>query len=141
MRENDILAPEDVLKLVDKAGTTRDAAFIYTLFETGCRLSEWLNINYSDVSLDGRIATVEVDGKTGKRKVYLINSLSYFRDWLNVHPRKKEDDFPIWVSMERLTYSQRIHASSLRKNLQRIKKLFLFPSALAAFLYLAPACL
>ncbi|MDD5162714.1 MAG: tyrosine-type recombinase/integrase [Candidatus ainarchaeum sp.] len=121
--EKDILTPEDVLAMVNKAGTTRDAAFIYTIFETGCRASEWLNIKYSDISLEGRTATIKVDGKTGKRTVYLINSLSYLRDWLNVHPFKDKDDFPIWISMERLSYGHRILLGSMRKNLLRIKKM------------------
>lgn len=123
INEKDVLTPEDVLAMVNKAGNTRDAALVYTLFESGCRVSEWLNIKYSDISLEGRTATVEVDGKTGQRKVYLINSLSYFRDWLNVHPFKERDDFPIWVSMERLTFGHQILATSVRKNLVRIKRL------------------
>jgi len=123
MNEKDILTPEEVLEMVKKAGNTRDAALIYTLFETGCRISEWLNIKYSDIQLDGRTATVEVDGKTGERKVYLIKSLSYFRDWLNVHPLKDQDDFPIWVSMESTTFGHQILPCSVRKNFLRIKKL------------------
>ncbi len=120
--EQDLLTEEDVLALVQKASNTRDAAFIFSLYETGCRISEWLNVKYSDILIDGRVATVAVDGKTGPRKVYLIKSLPLFLDWLNVHPHKDKSDFSVWVSLETNTFGHQMLPCSVRKNLNIVKK-------------------
>jgi len=95
-----VLTKEEVMKLVGSISNTRDKALIYCLWESGCRISEFLGIKISDLKIDDRIVSFKVNGKTGERNCYLIESIPALMDWINVHPRKKEQDAPLWMNWE-----------------------------------------
>lgn len=122
LKPQEVLTKTDVLKLVAACNHTRDAALIHTLFETGCRDSEWRNINYSDLEINERVAKATVTGKTGRRNVYLVKSFPRLRDWLNAHPLRHKSDFPVWVSLNTFGEPKSIEASSWRKRLSRIRE-------------------
>lgn len=53
------------------------------------------------IQLDEFGATMIVNGKTGMRKVRLIDSLPDIRLWLNQHPLKNKPDAPLFVTERR----------------------------------------
>ncbi len=122
LKPQNVLTKTDILKLIEKSNNSRDAALIHTMYETGCRDGEWRTISFSDLQIDERIAKVEVNGKTGKRTVYLVKSFPRLRDWLNVHPLKHKPDFPIWVAFNNYGETGIINSGSWRKKLNVIKK-------------------
>ncbi|MEM4271405.1 MAG: tyrosine-type recombinase/integrase, partial [Candidatus Pacearchaeota archaeon] len=51
------------------------------------------------ICFDSKGAYFLVDGKTGTRRVRVVNSTPFLHAWLNVHPNKNEDNAPLWVNI------------------------------------------
>ncbi len=109
----ELLTEEEVIKAVDAAKYLRDKAFIYTLYESGCRIGELLTLQIKNVSFGEHVTSLVVAGKTGQRRIPLISSTSYLSIWLSMHPFKDNPDAPLWTkivdkwhpqSMEALSY-------------------------------------
>ena len=95
-----ILTDEDI-RGVAEAGCRKpkDKAFISVLHETGTRAAEFLNLKIGDILVKDGYAEVHVpDGKTGKRVVYIRNSLPYLLKYLDVHPFKNNLNSYLWIS-------------------------------------------
>lgn len=85
---DDLLTVEEIRMLVDAADNPRDRCLIFILYESGCRVGEIVGIRQKDIEIKKTHATVIVNGKTGARKIVLINSIGDLIHWMNVHPRK-----------------------------------------------------
>jgi len=104
LRPEELLTPREVKELVKGAPFTRDAAFIFSLFESGCRVtSEFLPLKIKDLQISKRYACFDVKGdlKTlhSERTCFLIRSWPYVRNWLNVHPSRDNPNAPLWPVM------------------------------------------
>ncbi len=97
VRPDQILTEEEIKKLIETADNIRDKAIVSVLYESGCRIGEFLNMRIRDFRFDDFGAMITVDGKTGKRNVRLVNSIPYLKEWLRYHPNKKDDSW-VWVS-------------------------------------------
>lgn len=95
----DILTKEEILKMVSSTDNFRDKALIFSLYESGCRKGEWMNIRLKNIDLDKYGAVVVVSGKTGYRRVRLIDSVPDLTNWLNQHPNKDDPNSPLWVNL------------------------------------------
>ena len=93
-----ILTEEEIKKLIQVADNARDKAVVAVLYESGCRISEFLNIRLKNIKFDDYGAIINVSGKTGERSIRLVNSVPYLKEWLRYHPDKKEEN-GVWVSM------------------------------------------
>jgi integrase/ribosomal protein L40E len=96
----DILSEEEIRKLVDAAERQRDRALIFVGYESGCRAGELLGLRLRDVKLDRYGAVLLVKGKTGTRRVRLVQSVPDLQLWLNMHPLKGNPDAPLWISRQ-----------------------------------------
>ncbi|MFH1377108.1 MAG: tyrosine-type recombinase/integrase [Candidatus Woesearchaeota archaeon] len=96
---DDIFTKEDILKLVGCADNFRDKALVFTLYESGCRSGEWLNVRLKNVALDEYGAVVVVSGKTGSRRIRLLDSVPDLTSWLNQHPSKNDPEAPLWTNI------------------------------------------
>jgi integrase/ribosomal protein L40E len=96
----DILSEEDVRKLVDAAERQRDRALIFVCYESGARAGELLSLRLRDVKLDRYGAVLLLKGKTGTRRIRLIQSVPDLQLWLNMHPFKDDPDAPLWISRQ-----------------------------------------
>ncbi|MCK5343189.1 MAG: tyrosine-type recombinase/integrase, partial [Candidatus Heimdallarchaeota archaeon] len=85
---DDLLTVEEIRTLVDAADNPRDRCLIFVLYESGCRAGEIVGIRQKDIEIKKTHATVIVNGKTGARKIVLINSIGDLIHWMNVHPKK-----------------------------------------------------
>ena len=97
----DILNEAEVRKLVDAAERQRDRALIFVCYESGARAGELRSLRLRDVKLDRYGAVVLVKGKTGARRIRLVQSVPDLQLWLNMHPLKGNPDAPLWISRQR----------------------------------------
>ncbi len=95
----DILTEDEVIKLIQTARTTRDKAFITTLYESGCRIGELLTLQIKNVNFEKYITSIMVSGKTGQRRIPLLTSTPYLSRWIEEHPFKDDREAPLWVVM------------------------------------------
>lgn len=66
---DDVLSKEEIQKMLNKCGENiRDKAIIMTLYKTGVRASELLQLRIRDV----RKKTIEIEGKGGKYRAIII---------------------------------------------------------------------
>lgn len=93
----DLITDEDIEKMIKVADHPRDKAFLVCLAESGCRVGEILTLLVKNINFDDRGAFFLVDGKTGTRRVRVINATPYLHDWLNIHPNKDNPNSPLWV--------------------------------------------
>ena len=111
----DLLAEEDVKKLVEFAPTIRDKAYIITLYETGCRNGEMLSLKIKSVSFESQGTILRVHGKTGARRVMVITATPYLRDWINNHPLKDEPNAPLWIMTDGKALTQAGSSALLKR--------------------------
>lgn len=97
----EILTKEEVMNMVQAAGNPRDKAMLYCLWESGCRISEFLATKIGDLKIEDKIVSFKVDGKTGERNCFLIESIPSLLDWLNVHPDRNNKEAPLWINLEK----------------------------------------
>jgi integrase len=116
----EILTQEEVLKLIETAWRPRDKALISVLYESGCRISELLEMKRKDITFDQYGAVVMVHGKTGSRRVRLIISVPHLANWLeNYHPDKNREAY-VWVSLSTKNKGKRLNYCDIAYTLRTI---------------------
>ncbi len=95
----EILTEEDIKAMAEVAYTTRDRAFVLTLYESGCRIGEFLPIKLGQVSFDQYGAVLLVRGKTGDRRVRLVASSLALQRWIEEHPNKRDPNAYLWCKI------------------------------------------
>lgn len=94
---DEILTQDEVKHLLDAALTVRDKALIATLYESGCRIGELMGLKIKNIQFNTHGAVIYVFGKTGSRRILLIDSIPYLANWLSVHPSREQPEAPLWV--------------------------------------------
>lgn len=121
----DVLTQEEVKDMVDKTHNIFHKAFIASLYESGCRISEFRNIKLKDVEFDDMGCIIRVNGKTGQRRLRLIISVPYLSVWFNSHPLRLDRNGHLWVSLNKRKNPaeyQRITEFSIRRILKTAAK-------------------
>lgn len=106
LTDKDMITREEMEKLIEASANQRDKALWSVLYDSGIRHGELMDMVISDVEFDryGAILHVPITGKTGYRKVRIIgNSVSYLREWMNVHPRRTDEKAPLFCRIEQHT--------------------------------------
>ena len=99
----DILSIEDVTALIKYCESSRDKALIHLLYESGCRVGELTSLRVKDVSFDDFGAAIRVNGKTGMRRIRLVNSVPLIAEYLQLHKFRNEANAPLFYRMDRRT--------------------------------------
>ena len=94
VKAGDLLTREELAKLVDAAYTARGRAFLMMLYESGARIGELLNIKLIDLDFDPEGVLVTIDGKTGRRRIRLVESAEYLRKWVSI--ARKDNQTYLW---------------------------------------------
>ncbi|KXA93094.1 hypothetical protein AKJ66_02765 [candidate division MSBL1 archaeon SCGC-AAA259E22] len=94
----EILSLDEIEGLAEVAERLRDEALVWAGYESGCRSGELLGLKIRDVEFDGYGGQIVVDGKTGERRIRLVESVQHLKDWLSEHPKGSDPDAPIWLS-------------------------------------------
>jgi integrase/recombinase XerD len=90
----ELLTREEVERLVAAAHGLREKAMISVLYESGARIGEIVTLQRKHVSFDEYGAVLIVNGKTGMRRVRLVESAPILAEWMD----KIEGgaDAPVW---------------------------------------------
>lgn len=87
---NEVYTTEEIDKLIDVANNPRDKLLISLLYESGCRISELLNVKIKDIKFEDDYAMINVMGKTGNRSIPISKSIPLLKTWLNYYDKDKE---------------------------------------------------
>jgi site-specific recombinase XerD len=88
----------EVQKLIDSAPTLQKKAFLACMYESGARPEEFLRLMITDLRIDPDGAVFMLRGKTGERRVRIIAFAKLLQQWLEVHPLRKQNFYPLWIS-------------------------------------------
>lgn len=95
---SELLNEQEVLKMINYANSSRDKAIISSLYESGCRIGEFLKLKIKDLIFDKPGCIFIVHGKTGGRRIRIINSEPYMIDWINRHPDNNNPHAYLWLN-------------------------------------------
>jgi len=113
VKPEQLLNEDEVKIMIELADNARDKAIVAFLYESGCRIGEFLNMHIKDVSFDKFGAIVHVSGKTGSRDIRIVNCVPYLKEWIRYHPDNNAENW-FWVSkyekeVEKLNYMSISH--------------------------------
>lgn len=98
----DLLTESDRIRLLYACGeNARDRALIDYFYDSGTRPGEILNLQIKYVKFDQHGVILQVDGKTGTRKVRLVETIANLSAWLNVHPFRDNPNAPLWINLKK----------------------------------------
>jgi site-specific recombinase XerD/ribosomal protein L40E len=93
---DEILTPDEILRLIKAGNSSRDRAFISVLYEGGLRISDLSNLKWKDLVPDEYGYKCRVDDeeeKNGKQRFCrLVMSTQYIAQWYNDTPRRAPTD-------------------------------------------------
>ena len=92
------LEEEEVQKVIESAPTIQKRTFLACMYESGARPEEYLRLTNTDIRIDSKGAVLMLRGKTGERRVRVISFAKLLQQWLEVHPLRCENHYPIWIS-------------------------------------------
>lgn len=95
----DLLTRDDIDAMKAGCRNPRDRAFIALLYETGGRIGELIDLTVGDIEDHTHGRKVVIDGKTGQRRLPLVESVPALNQWLNDHPDPK-DSAPLWCQLQ-----------------------------------------
>ena len=117
----DMLTEKDIRKLLEANNHPRNRAFIMMLWETGARIEELLTLKVGDIEDHEHGLKVVVSGKTGERRIVLLQSVPYINDWLKIHPSREKTD-ALWVNINAKNSTEPINYRVILKMLRNTKK-------------------
>ncbi|HNW79886.1 MAG TPA: tyrosine-type recombinase/integrase [Methanoregulaceae archaeon] len=118
-----LLVKDDIRKLVKACDNQRDRALIMLLWDSGARISEVLSRNVGHVEIDKYGAVVIVDGKTGRRRLRLIDGVPDLQLWLQMHPYRSEPSAPLFLTNTRYGVGRkRLNLRTVENRLKYLKK-------------------
>ena len=94
----DLLTRDDIDALKDACRNDRDRAFIAMLYETGARIGELIDLTVGDIEDHKHGRKVVIDGKTGQRRLPLLEATPAINSWLNDHP-DPSNGAPLWCQL------------------------------------------
>jgi hypothetical protein len=110
---------EDILPMVDAAANLRDQALVTLAFDLGPRPGELFDLTVGSVTDHKYGLQVTVQGKTGQRSPVLIPSVPYVNRWLQIHPRRNDNDAPLFGQ---LSSGDRISNNRIRDILKELAR-------------------
>jgi integrase/recombinase XerD len=127
----ELITPGHIEELLEATCSIHDKAFIFCLWESGARIGELLSLRRKHVQFDCLGAILIVDGKTGMRRVRLMEAASILDEWISDRSFRQED--PIFPNTYR-AYVKRLKTLSKRAGI--IKRIYphLFRHSRATFL-------
>ena len=104
---DDILKPEEIIKLLDASLNSRDRALMALQYELGTRIWELCNLTWNDIQFDKNPqlgAVIYIYGKKTDRVRYGVStaglSYSYLIAWRNDYPGEPYGDNPVFVKLK-----------------------------------------
>jgi len=114
----DLLIEKEVELMIRNAIGVRDKALISFLWESGCRIGEIGNMKIKDVVFDEYGAKINLNGKTGSRRIRIVNSAPYLQEWINQHPRNEHNGY-LWTSLKGNSITHNRFSDILKRTAKR----------------------
>lgn len=93
VRKENLITKDEIEKFLNNLSKLEYKAIVILLYECGPRVSELVNIRLKDIVDKGTHYVIYLTvSKSRKRPLYLIESVPYLINWLNVHPDKNNPD-------------------------------------------------
>ena len=120
----DLLTVKEVRILADAAKNLREKALVLTMYETGARIGELLNMKIKDVEFDDYGAKVRLVGKTGPRWIRVVGSAPALSQWLTCdHPRKNNRESFVFCNIRPESKAgTQLGYAALKKILKQLQK-------------------
>ncbi|MDI6917876.1 MAG: DUF3435 domain-containing protein, partial [Thermoplasmatales archaeon] len=115
---DELLTEEEVKKMISHCRYSRDRALISICWESGCRVGELLTMQIKNVAFEDTITRIVVQGKTGMRRIPLIDSTPYLAEWIENHPFKDKPNVPLWVGIGNIGRNKPLDYAAFRKMLK-----------------------
>ena len=113
------LSIDEIRTMAEYANGIRGKALIWSLFETGARASEFLNIRIGNAVKKDNYHLLRIEfSKTFKRTLPVYEGHNYIDEWIKIHPMKDNLDaqlFPIKYSALN-QWLKRLGEKAIRKN-------------------------
>ncbi len=95
----EVMTEKDIKAIAETAYTTRDKSFVLALYESGCRIGEFLPLRLKHVNFDKYGVILNVTGKTGDRRIRLVASAFALQRWIEEHPQKNNPEAYLWCKI------------------------------------------
>jgi len=118
---NQLLTPEEAKQLIDATRNTRDRALLSILWETGARVGEIGNLKIGDLEFNKGECQANLYGKTGSRRVLLLESVRDLKEYLKVRNSTSPDDF-VFVLFGTRNYGSPITYGAVLRMLEQVTK-------------------
>jgi len=92
------LEEEEIKKLVEYGQSLQKKAFLACMYESGARPEEFLTLSNRDIMIDTKGVVFILRGKTGERRVRIIAYAKLLQQWLEIHPLRQQNEYPLWIS-------------------------------------------
>lgn len=129
----EIILPEEILteseayKTINATTNLRDRAFLSCLWSSGGRVGELGNaqIKHFQPTEKGNEAYLVLNGKTGMRRVLLVEGVLDILDWLKTHPKSQDPNAPLFCmtckGKEGFPLTHAVATYIVRDNMKRAK--------------------
>lgn len=97
--DGEMLTQTDVDRLIRAALHPRDRAFVSVLYESGARIGEVGSLQIRNVRFDRHSAILNLTGKTGSRRIRVVQSTPHLLEWLRCHPAREDESAALWVNV------------------------------------------
>ncbi len=94
----DILTEDEIIMMLNACNNLRDRAIIASLYDTGARIGELMNVKLNDISFNSKPVRVKLNGKTGERSVPIYFSVTYLKQYIDTIKDLKSNEV-IWKAM------------------------------------------
>ncbi|MDD4878074.1 MAG: site-specific integrase [Candidatus Nanoarchaeia archaeon] len=125
---SELLTAEDIRQMVEACPNERNSCIIMMLYEAGLRAGECGNIRIKDINETEQGFEIKVNGKTGERIAFFLDSVPYIKAWLNKHPFRSNPEAPLFINISKNQFGRQLlglgisHAVRLAAKRANIKK-------------------
>ncbi len=115
-----LITEAEVRRMIEAASHPRDRTVVSVMWETGARVGEFLTLHVKHVQFDDLGMRLTLKGKTGMRRILLVDSTPYLAEWLASHPKRSRPEAPLWVGIGTVGRDEPLQYAALRKLLAQL---------------------
>ena len=123
---SDLLTKAEIKAMAEAADSLNDRALIMVLYESACRIGELLTLKIKNVTIDQYGSVIIVNGKTGMRRIRLIESSPDLVLWINNHPKVQDRDAPLFIYLanqnQHQAYGKELNNQSASQILKKVSE-------------------
>jgi integrase len=127
----ELLSLDDIQEILAAARRVEERAFIFCLYESGARIGELLSLQRKHITYDAQGAVLIVAGKTGMRRIRIIEAANVLDEWISCRGFKSEDRI---FSNTYTAYAKRLKLLARRAGIDKRVYPHLFRHSRATFL-------